>query len=116
MTVDLTFSIGNILALISLIGFFFWVRFNMDRVLQVLFSPNGSVRLISFEAHDRMQEQCHMNLRKDAGYASADMARIEKMLADQSVVIGHLSGKMDALGRCISALKYGADGTDLENC
>jgi len=27
-----------------------------------------------------------------------------------------MDGKMDALAGCVAALKYGADGKDLDNC
>jgi hypothetical protein len=116
MTIDLTFTVGNIITLCGVIGFFFWVKFNIDRIIQVIFSPSGTVRLISFDAHDRMQENCRTLHSKDSGYAAAQMLRIEKLLAEQAEAMARMDGKMDSLAGCVAALKYGADGKDLDNC
>jgi hypothetical protein len=116
MQVDLSMTLGNIVTLVGLIGFFFWGKFNIDRLLQVVYASNGSVRLISFEAHDRMQEQCRNSISKDSGYARSDMLRIEGMLRLQNEEIVKLNSKIDDLGKCVAALKYGADGKDLDVC
>lgn len=116
MTIDLTFTVGNLITLGGLIGFFFWVKFNLDRLIQVVWGSNGNVRLITTEEHDKLQAQCRSSLSKDAGYAREDMLRIEKILEKQNTEITKLIDKMDNLANCVAALKYGADGKDLDNC
>jgi len=44
------------------------------------------------------------------------MLRIEKILEKQNTEITKLIDKMDNLANCVAALKYGADGKDLDNC
>jgi hypothetical protein len=116
MTFNATVSISDIVIMVSLIGFFSWVRFNLQRILSVVYYPTGDVRLMSFEAHDRIQKNCRDNLFAESGHSKADMTRIEEMIAVQGETLKAMSAKIDNLQRCVSALKYGADGKDLEGC
>jgi len=78
MTIDLTFTVGNLITLGGLIGFFFWVKFNLDRLIQVVWGSNGNVRLITIEEHDKLQAQCRISLSKDAGYARGICLELKK--------------------------------------
>ncbi len=116
MTFNTTVSISDIMIIVTVIGFFCWVKFNLQRILPVIYYPTGDVRLVSFEAHDRIQKQCRDSLCTEAGHSKADMARIEEMIQVQGDTLKTMNAKIDNLQRCVSAIKYGADGKDLEGC
>ena len=110
MTFDLSVSLGNVVTIVTVTGFFFNLKFNQDKMLPVIFSKDtGEVRLMSFDAHKELQKDCKCALEKDAKHISDQMARIEEMFRLMTV-------KMTEMSDCLTALKYGADGMDSDKC
>jgi hypothetical protein len=116
MTLDPSFSVGSIIVLagsiLSCISTAVWARLTIARIETVVFNQNGEVRIISFEAHDRMKTECHKSIGMESQHAKENLERLERTSSEQNKEVVNeirlLAEAVAVLSECVKVLSKGA--------
>ena len=93
-------SLGSFVAVVV------WTKLTVARHEAALFNPQGEHRLVSFEAHARMQTACQNQLRIEKKYESEAIATLLE-------AVKGLQADVKQLSKCVTIL---AAGGKTEEC
>lgn len=115
MNFDTTINLSNLITLAGTAGMCVtvatWAKITINRHEKQLYDERGNPRLVSFDDHRLMQENCRGTLVADNGHSKVAMERIEKIQREQNAAlldeIKSLGKEIAQLSKCVTLLSAG---------